>query len=48
MRSMGIPGVAGAIDACHIAIKQPVGNAHDYYNRKGFHSIILQGNIFSF
>ncbi|XP_032679515.1 putative nuclease HARBI1 [Odontomachus brunneus] len=42
-RSYGFPGVIGAIDGCHIPCKQPKDNAHDYYNRKGFHSIILQG-----
>lgn len=38
-----IPGVVGAIDGCHIEIKQPVNNPIDYYNRKNTHSIILQG-----
>ncbi|XP_025266548.1 putative nuclease HARBI1 isoform X2 [Camponotus floridanus] len=33
MRSRGFPGVVGAIDGCHIPIKQPPGNANDYYNR---------------
>ncbi|KAF2894582.1 hypothetical protein ILUMI_11592 [Ignelater luminosus] len=42
-RSHGFPGVVGARDGCHIPIKQTVNNAHDYYNRKQFHSIILQG-----
>ncbi|XP_067204937.1 putative nuclease HARBI1 isoform X3 [Linepithema humile] len=42
-RSRGFYGVIGAIDGCHIPCKQPVDNANDYYNRKGFHSIILQG-----
>ncbi|XP_034934876.1 putative nuclease HARBI1 [Chelonus insularis] len=42
-RSGGFPGVIGAVDGCHIEIKQPAGNANDYYNRKGTHSIILQG-----
>ncbi|CAG9841114.1 unnamed protein product [Diabrotica balteata] len=42
-RSHGIPGIVGAIDGCHIQIKQPEGNAFDYYNRKGMHSVILQG-----
>nr|CAH7743080.1 unnamed protein product [Callosobruchus chinensis] len=41
-RSHGFPGVVGAIDGCHIEIKQPVQNAHDYYNRNKVHSIILQ------
>ncbi|XP_071579822.1 putative nuclease HARBI1 [Temnothorax nylanderi] len=43
MRSRGFQGVIGAIDGCHIPCKQPIRNSHDYYNRKGFHSIILQG-----
>ncbi|XP_024874056.1 protein ANTAGONIST OF LIKE HETEROCHROMATIN PROTEIN 1-like [Temnothorax curvispinosus] len=42
-RSRGIQNVVGAIDGCHIPIKQPVRNANDYFNRKQFHSIILQG-----
>ncbi|XP_036142268.1 putative nuclease HARBI1 isoform X2 [Monomorium pharaonis] len=42
MQSRGFPGVVGAIDGCHIPIKQPPGNANDYYNRKGFHSINFQ------
>ncbi|XP_012270290.1 protein ANTAGONIST OF LIKE HETEROCHROMATIN PROTEIN 1 [Orussus abietinus] len=42
-RSHGIPGIIGVIDTCHIPCKQPAGNANDYYNKKGFHSIILQG-----
>lgn len=37
------PGVIGAIDGCHIEIKAPKHNAIDYYNRKAFHSMILQG-----
>lgn len=40
---LGIPGIVGAIDGCHITIKQPVNNAVDYYNRKEQHSVILQG-----
>ncbi|XP_072760759.1 uncharacterized protein [Anoplolepis gracilipes] len=42
-RSRGIQNVVGAIDGCHIPIKQPIQNANDYFNRKQFHSIILQG-----
>ncbi|KAK9754589.1 hypothetical protein QE152_g1108 [Popillia japonica] len=37
-RSNGFPGIVGAIDGCHIPIKQPTQNP-----RKHFHSIILQG-----
>lgn len=42
-QSRGFPGVLGIIDGCHIPIKQPAGNAHDYFNRHEGHSIILQG-----
>lgn len=44
MRSNGFPDViGGVIDGCQIPCKQPVGNPIDFYDRKGFHSIILQG-----
>ncbi|XP_031348431.1 putative nuclease HARBI1 [Photinus pyralis] len=42
-KSGGFPGVIGAIDGCHIQMKQPTANANDYYNRKQVHSVILQG-----
>ncbi|XP_018307726.1 putative nuclease HARBI1 [Mycetomoellerius zeteki] len=42
-RSHGIPGVVGIIDGCHIPCKAPIDNPNDFYNRKGFHSIVLQG-----
>lgn len=45
MHSGGLPRVIGVIDRCHILISQSVGNAVDYYNRKGFYSIVLQGNL---
>jgi len=45
-RSHGIPGVVGVNDGCHIPCKAPIDNGNDFYNRKGFDSIILQGNIF--
>ena len=37
-RSQGMPNVIGAIDG-HIPIKQPVGNAIDFYNENN--SILL-------
>ncbi|XP_064474245.1 putative nuclease HARBI1 [Ornithodoros turicata] len=39
----GFPGTIGAVDGCHIAIKAPVVEQSAYYNRKDFHSVILQG-----
>jgi hypothetical protein len=33
----------GAIDGCHIPIKAPENSYGDYLNRKGWHSLILQG-----
>ncbi|MCO5576370.1 hypothetical protein L7F22_030180 [Adiantum nelumboides] len=38
----GIPFVVGAIDGSHIPIIAPRDNHVDYFNRKGFHSILLQ------
>ncbi|MCO5568398.1 hypothetical protein L7F22_022097 [Adiantum nelumboides] len=38
----GIPNVIGAIDGSHIPIIAPRENAVDYFNRKEFHSILLQ------
>ncbi len=38
----GFPQVVGAIDGSHIPIIRPSDSATDYYNRKCFHSIIIQ------
>ena len=38
----GFPQVVGAIDGTHIPITPEQDNRNDYYNRKGFYSIILQ------
>jgi len=37
------PNIIGAIDGSHIPIEAPSDNPNAYYNRKKFHSIILQG-----
>ena len=37
------PQVVGAIDGSHIPIIAPKIDPNDYYNRKQFHSIVLQG-----
>ena len=41
----GVPQCVGAIDGCHIPIAAPVNNHTDYYNRKGWYSMILQGVV---
>lgn len=38
---MGFPQCYGAIDGCHIAVSVPKSEATDYYNFKGWHSVIL-------
>ena len=40
-----IPYVVEVVDGSHISIIAPRLHAPDYYNRKGFHSIILQGEV---
>ncbi|KAH8008742.1 hypothetical protein HPB51_003389 [Rhipicephalus microplus] len=42
-RGTGLPDVVGAIDGCHARIARPTDSEQSYYNRKKFHSIILQG-----
>jgi hypothetical protein len=39
---LSFPRVIGAINGCHIPIEAPLQNAISYFNRKKFHSIILQ------
>ena len=40
-----IPNVIGAIDGSHISIKAPHLFPVDYFNRKGFYSIVLQAVV---
>ena len=39
------PQIVGAIDGSHIEIKAPPVNHEDYFNRKQFYSIVLQGIV---
>ena len=39
----GIPGVFGTIDGTHININKPLENSQDYFNRKSFYSVNVQG-----
>lgn len=39
----GFPGIIGCIDGCHIPVSKPSQQHEGYINRKGFHSLLLQG-----
>lgn len=41
----GFPQAAGAIDGTHIPIKAPETIRNDYYNRKGWYSVLLQAIV---
>ena len=41
----GFPQAARAIDGSHISIIRPDESASDYYNRKGYYSIIIQAMV---
>ena len=45
MDKLGFPQCADVIDGTHIPIVSPVECPADYYNRKGWHSIIMQGMV---
>ena len=38
-----IPGIFGAIDGTHISITKPWEEGQDYFNRKSFYSVNVQG-----
>lgn len=43
--SKGFPGVVGMIDGTHIPIRRPPERGIDYYNRKDYYSVVLQGVV---
>lgn len=45
LHTWGFPQCFGAIDGSHIPIITPKDNPIDYYNRKKFHSIVLQALV---
>ena len=44
-RWWGFPQCAGPIDGSHIPVAAPELNHTDYYNRKGWYSIIIQAIV---
>ena len=45
VRKWGFLQCAGALDGTHIPVRAPAMNHTDYYNRKGWYSIIVQGVV---
>lgn len=41
----GFPQTVGAIDGTHVPILKPQESASDYFNRKGYYSIIMQAVV---
>ena len=41
----GFPECAGSIDGSHISVTPPSMNHTDYYNRKGFYSMIVEAVV---
>ena len=42
---LGFPQCVGAVDGCRVPIISPQMFPADYYNRKGWHSMLLQGTV---
>ena len=45
MEKYRFPQCFGVVDGSHIPIVSPQYYPADYYNRKGWHSVILQGTV---
>ncbi|MEX1351296.1 MAG: transposase family protein [Desulfobacterales bacterium] len=39
------PGIIGCLDGCHIPVSTPLEFPDSYFNRKKFHSVVLQGTV---
>lgn len=44
-KKTGFPMCVGALDGTHIPVIAPVNYPTDYYNRKGWYSVVLQGLV---
>ena len=44
-RRWGFPQVVGAKDGTHIPLIKPDNSAYDYFNRKGYYSILMQALV---
>ncbi len=45
LQTWGFPQCVGTIDGTHIPIVAPAQSSTDYYNQKGFYSIVLQAVV---
>ena len=41
----GLPQCAGSIDGSHVPVTPPAMNHTDYYNRKGWYSMLVQAVV---
>ena len=45
LKTWGIPQCCGAVDGSHMPISTPIMNHTDYYNGKGFYSMVVQAVV---